>query len=96
MVDVAPADVTETVVHTLTTDLTAKKDYSYTGITMTNRRVCYAYPASYGNLSSIKDKNGYEVIGSYTKTTQTVDGVSYNVYTMTSTGSLSNGSMQFS
>lgn len=96
LVDVAPADVTETVVHTLTTDLTAKKDYSYTGITMTNRRVCYAYPASYGNLSSIKDKNGYEVIGSYTKTTKTVDGVSYNIYTMTSTGSLSNGSMQFS
>lgn len=96
LVDVAPASVTETVIKGLTTDLTGSKGYTYSSITMTNRRVCFAYPASYGNLSLIKDKNGYDVTSSYTKTTVSVDDVSYNVYTMTDTGSLSNGQMIFS
>ncbi len=51
--------------------------------TLSNQRSCYCYPASFGNLSSIKDANNFEYLSSYTKTNVTVDSVSYNVYTLT-------------
>lgn len=50
---------------------------------LSNQRACYCYPASMGNLSSIKDANGFDYISGYTKTNVTVDGESYNVYTQT-------------
>lgn len=50
---------------------------------LSNQRSCYCYPASFGNLTSIKDANNFEYISSYTKTTVAVDGVNYNVYTLT-------------
>lgn len=50
---------------------------------LTNQKSCYAYPASFGNLTSIKDSNNFEYLGSYTKTTVVVDGTDYNVYTLT-------------
>ena len=51
--------------------------------TLSNQRSCYCYPASFGNLTSIKDANNFEYLSSYTKTTVAVDGVEYNVYTLT-------------
>jgi hypothetical protein len=54
-----------------------------TTFNLSNQKSCYAYPASFGDLTSIKDSNNFEYLGSYTKTTVTVDGVSYNVYTLT-------------
>lgn len=51
--------------------------------TLSNQRSCYCYPASFGNLTSIKDANNFEYLSSYTKTTVAVDGVDYNVYTLT-------------
>lgn len=54
-----------------------------TTFTLSNQRSCYCYPASFGNLSSIVDGNGFQYITSYTKTNVTVDEVSYNVYTLT-------------
>ena len=50
---------------------------------LSNQRSCYCYPASFGNLTSVKDGNNFEYINSYTKTTVAVDGVNYNVYTLT-------------
>ena len=50
---------------------------------LSNQRSCYCYPASFGNLTSVKDGNGFEYLQSYTKTTVEVDGVNYNVYTLT-------------
>ena len=50
---------------------------------LNNQRSCYCYPASFGNLTSIKDANNFEYLSSYTKTNVTVDDVSYNVYTLT-------------
>lgn len=50
---------------------------------LSNQRSCYCYPASFGNLTSVKDGNNFEYINSYTKTTVTVDGTNYNVYTLT-------------
>lgn len=45
----------------------------------------FAYPASYGNLVSILDENGFETFSSWTKTTANITGldasaVSYNIY----------------
>jgi len=45
----------------------------------------FAYPASYGNLTSILDENGFEVLSSFTKTVGSITGldttsVSYNIY----------------
>lgn len=50
---------------------------------LSNQKSCYCYPASMGNLTSIKDANNFEYLSSYTKTTVEVDGVNYNVYTLT-------------
>lgn len=50
---------------------------------LSDQRSCYAYPASFGNLTSIKDANNFEYLSSYTKTSVTVDGTAYNVYTLT-------------
>ena len=50
---------------------------------LSNQRSCYCYPASMGDLTSIKDANNFEYISSYTKTTVTVDGTAYNAYTLT-------------
>ena len=51
--------------------------------TLSNQRSCYCYPQSFGDLTSIKDANNFEYLSSYTKTSVTVDGVAYNVYTLT-------------
>lgn len=55
---------------------------SYT-VSMTDSRTCFAYPSSMGNITSIKDKNNFEYINSFTKTTRTLNGETYNVYILT-------------
>lgn len=49
---------------------------------LANQKSCYCYPASLGSVSSIKDANNFEYIGSYDKTTVTANSVSYFVYTL--------------
>lgn len=66
----------------LTKAVKNSKGYTAT-FNLSNQRSCYCYPASMGNLTSIKDGNGFEYLQSYTKTTVAVDGVNYNVYTLT-------------
>lgn len=55
---------------------------SYT-ISMNDSRTLFAYPASMGNITSIKDKNNFEYINSFTKTTNTINGETYNIYILT-------------
>lgn len=75
---------TEAIVKTLNGVLKDTKSYVYSGITMDWGKVCYAYPASFGNLSSIKDTiNNLNYTTEFTKTTLTVDGVDYVCYTQT-------------
>lgn len=50
---------------------------------LTNQRIVYMYPSSFGNLTSIKDANNFEYINSYTFTTMQYNGVNYNVYILT-------------
>ena len=57
---------------------------------LTNQKICYAYPKSFGALTSIKDGNNFEILPSYTQSEVQVDGVAYYVYILndaaTSTG----------
>ena len=58
-----------------------KGNYTYSNITCVNDNVVFKYPASYGDLNSILDTNGFENLNSFTKTTEIINSVNYNVYT---------------
>lgn len=61
--------------------LRTKGTFTYSNISLNlSQTVVYAYPASYGNLSSIKDANGFEYITDYNKYTVNLDGVDYYLY----------------
>ena len=79
---VANAPTTAADITVLTKNVKTGKGQTAT-FTLSNQRACYCYPASFGNLTSIKDANNFEYLSSYTKTTVAVDGVDYNVYTLT-------------
>jgi len=64
-------------------------------ISQSNEKLVYAYPAYFGNLSSIKDGNGFQGFSGYTKSTvQNVNGTTYNVY-MQNTPATATGSYTF-
>ena len=50
---------------------------------LTNQRIIYMYPSSFGNLTSIKDANNFDYINSYTLSTKDFNGVTYNIYILT-------------
>ena len=79
---VSTAPTTQADIIALTKNVKNTKAYTTTYV-LSNQKSCYCYPASFGNLTSIKDANNFEYIQSYTKTNVSVDGVSYNVYTLT-------------
>ena len=84
IVDANTGAPTEAVIKTLNGVLKDTKNYVYNGITTDWGKVCYAYPASLGNLSSIKDAiNNLNYTNNFTKTTVTVDGIEYICYTQT-------------
>lgn len=74
---------TETTVRALSKSLQTSRASTHTGISTSNGKIAYCYPASFGKLTSVKDGNGYEVIDSYTLWTVNVGGVSYNCYLLT-------------
>lgn len=45
-----------------------------------NQKVWYAYPAYFGDLTSVKNSSGFEGLGGYAKSTVQVDGEDYTVY----------------
>lgn len=74
---------------TFTKKVKTGKALSWTNINLDDQKFCYLYPASMGNLTSIKDGNGFEQLSSYTKTqvtlTTPIDNkqVKYNCYLLT-------------
>ncbi len=80
---ISMATPTDTDVKALTKNIKNTKAFTYSNIALNDERICYAYPVSFGNLTSIKDANNFEYIGSYTKYAMTIDSVSYNVYVLT-------------
>lgn len=73
----------ETTIKKLDKSLQTSRASTQTGISTSNGKIAYCYPASFGKLTSIKDGNGYEVIDSYTLWTVNVGGVNYNCYLLT-------------
>ena len=62
-------------------ELRLKKTFEYSNISLDlSQTVIYAYPASYGELHSIKDTNGFEYITDYSKYSVDLDGVNYYLY----------------
>lgn len=70
------------VVKGLTKNILASRSMTKSGLAFHNKQTVFAYPQSFGLLSSIKDGNGYEVIESYSLVTVDVDGVAYNCYVL--------------
>lgn len=79
----ATGEVDAAVIKGLTKLVLGNRALTRTGLVFHNARLCFAYPQSFGLLSSIKDGNGYEVIESYTHTVVDVDGVAFNCYVLT-------------
>ena len=71
--------VNETLIKGLTKSIEWGKSKTST-LSQVNQLIVYAYPKSYGTLTSIKDGNGFEGIGGYTVSTIGVDGQEYYVY----------------
>ena len=83
LVDAETGEPTEALVKTLNKTLKNTKKYVYSGITTDWAKICYAYPAELGKLTSIMDKvNNFNYTSSFQLTTKTIDGISYYVYTL--------------
>lgn len=76
-------EINETTIKSLQNNvLKTTKALNYGGISCTDSKIVYAYPQSFGRLSSILDDNGFGYLDSYSCDTLSIDGVSYYVYVM--------------
>lgn len=95
---VASLTPSEATVEALTSALATAKGGTYS-FTVSAARIAYAYPASLGALTSIKDGNGFSLFDSFTRTTETYtqagSSVSYYLYVLTDTTTVSNYSIKF-
>lgn len=80
----------ETNIKLLKTNLKTTKAYTATGLNLNNQKICYAYPKSFGALTTIKDGNGFENINSYTRSEITINGELYYVYVLTTATTINN------
>ena len=74
-----------------------KKEYVYLGITTDYGKICYAFPKSFGALTSIKDTvNNINYTNSFTRTEITMsNGLEYYCYTLTDPAGMTNIQMTF-
>lgn len=66
-----------------TTGLTVSTQYGNQAtivFTQANQKIVYLYPSVFGDLTSIKDNNGFEGISGFDKQSLTLNGISYNLY----------------
>lgn len=85
-----------------TKNVTGKADQSI-NFNDTNKYIYFAYDFAYGDLTSILDQNGFEVINSFTKTLISVTSTglfsnytyNFNVYTSDNLTTVNNGIFQF-
>lgn len=83
LVDAEIGEPSEALVKTLNKTLKNTKKYVYSSITTTWAKICYAYPAELGKLTSIMDKvNNFNYTTSFQLNTKIIDGISYYVYTL--------------
>lgn len=74
--------ITENDISSLSSRLSSSKSYTYT-VSLSEQRIIYMYPQTFGTLTSIKDANNFDYINSYTRTTLSYNGVDYCVYILT-------------
>ena len=74
--------ITENDISSLNSRLSSAKSYTYT-VSLSEQRIVYMYPQSFGTLTSIKDANNFDYINSYTRSTISYNGVDYYVYILT-------------
>lgn len=84
--DYTPAEDT---IKALTKSVKSGRGYTGTA-TLNNQKTCYAYPKSMGALTSVKDANNFEYIGSYTRTELTVWDETYYIYVLTNPTTITN------
>lgn len=89
--------VGESDITSLNTKLQDKKEYVYSGITTDYGKICYAFPKSFGALTSIKDTvNNINYTNSFTRTEITMsNGLEYYCYTLTDPAGMTNIQMTF-
>lgn len=80
----ASTAVTADTIKGMTKAINPSRGMTQSGISLENQRLCFAYPKSFGALTSIKDGNNFETLDAYTRTEVSVSGADYYVYTMTS------------
>ena len=91
-----PAANFEDSIGTLSTVVKTSAGYTYKGITIKNKKVCYAFPTSLGTVSNIKDGNNFDVTDAFDKTQVELSGVAYTVFVSKETMTLNNGTLIFS
>lgn len=75
---------TEAQIKSLDSTLKNSKGYVYNNIVCEFNKVVYAYPASLGALTNIKDvPNNLNYTASFTRTSLKIDGIDYYCYTLT-------------
>ena len=88
--DIPTADTVVTL-----TEIVEAKSNRTKKVNAADQYVVYAYPASYGNLTSIIDGNGFENLTDYTKISLTINDVAYNCYHTTGKKSMTNFSYTY-
>ena len=79
-----------------TTELVQEQgNITYDNFNIDNDQIVIKYDSSWGELTSIIDKNQFEYIQDFTKTTEVIGSVTYNVYTLNDPITLDNYSMTF-
>ena len=86
---------TAAIVTGMTKRLSRTKEFDWTNLTFKNQRVCYAYPADYGELTSILDMNSFEVRDAFKRTDITINDVAFSAYSLSITNSLTDGLLKF-
>ena len=74
--------ITENDISSLSSRLGTNKSFTHT-VNLSEQRIIYMYPQSFGALSSIKDANNFDYINSYTRTSLTYNSVDYYIYILT-------------
>lgn len=79
----ASAAITESAVKGMAKLVNPSKSFRQSAISLTNDRICIAYPKVFGALASVKDGNNFETLTAYTRSELSIGGVAYYVYAMT-------------
>lgn len=96
ILDASVGEPTEAIIKTLNKTLKTTKAFTYEGITTDWGKVCYCYPKSFGELTSIKDPvNSLNYTSEFFKVTINVDGHDMLCYVKLEPSSADNVTLSF-